>query len=273
MNLKPAVLVMLLLALTVGMQSKAAAQDSKQSLISSLVRQLGYGAAIHNFKNYELRSDDKYRVNAEKYFAAAEKTIAALRNSGALSVQESIAVDEIGQMIDGYQAGLPMMEKLYASSVSKIRVHKQIDEAVKVDDTAALAALEQLRRPHNWSRLEAMEYALGYGGAIHNFKNFALRGQSQYHTRAAAKFAEAKEILAQLAKDNSLTSQQKQAVADIKHVVFEYSEDLPVLEGTWAPVRNSKVEALINMTMVAADRVVRVNDTPALNGLSVLRAN
>ncbi len=273
MNHKPAVWVLLLTLFLLGMESGIAAQDTKKSLISTLVRNLGYGGAIHNFKNYELRADDKYRVNAEKHFTAAEQTIAALRNTDNLSAAELNAVNQISQMIDAYQAGLPVVQKLYDSSLSKVRVLKRIDDKVNVDDTAALAALEQLRKSYRWNPVEEVEYALGYGGAIHNFKNFVIRGQQQYRNRAAAKLTEAKGMLAQLAKNKKLSEDEKKAVADIKRVVFHYSEDLPVLDNTWAPARNSQVEALVSMIIVAADREASVNDTPALNGLSLLRAN
>lgn len=272
MNLKPAVWILLLALLGLGMQSATAAQDTKKSLVSTLVRNLGYGGAIHNFKNYELRADKKYLIKAENQFAAAEQTIAALRKTGQLNVEETGALDQIAQMIDGYQAGLPVIQKLYESSLSKVRVLKQIDAQVMVDDTAALAALERLRQPHAWNRVENIEYALGYGGAIHNFKNFVIRGQSQYRTRASAKFTEIQDTLAQLAKDKTLSAEEQKAVADIKRVVFQYAEDLPVLDNTWAPVRASQVEALISMTIVAADREASVNDAPALDGLSLLRA-
>jgi hypothetical protein len=272
MNLKPAVWVLLLLALvTLGMQSGIAAQNTKKSLISTLVRNLGYGAAIHNFKNYELRADDKYRVNAENYFTTAEQTIAALRNTGELNAVELGAVDEISQMIDAYQAGLPVIQELYASNVSKVRVHKKIDESVMVDDAKALAALEKLRRPYRWSHVEEVEHTLGYGGAIHNFKNFVIRGQDQDYARANATFAAARETLMQLAKDKNLDNEEQQAVNNIRRVVVKYLEALPEVQNTLAPARHTHIESLISMTMVAADRIAVVSDTPALDGLSLLR--
>lgn len=273
MNLKPAVLVMLLLALTVGMQSNAAARDTKKSLVSVLVQNLGYGAAIHNFKNYVLRANDKYRVNAEQHFAEAEKTITNLRNTGELDAKELAAVAKISQMIDGYQAGLPVIQELYASNLSKVRILKRIDTEIRVDDGAAIAALEQLRKPHSWNRVDDAEHALGYGGAIHNFKNFVIRGQTQYQNRAAAKFQTAHESLVQLAEDNALSDEEKNALNNVNRVVVQYSQALPIVDGTWSQARNTQMEALISMTITAADRVVKINDTPAIDGLSVLRAH
>lgn len=232
----------------------ARAEDA-DAQIRSLVRSLGYGAGIHNFKNYVLRGTDEYRVNADKFFTEAEKTIAGL--GGSLKDDEKKALDAISGVVKKYHENLAVAQKMIGEGKSIT----EIDAAVKVDDTPALEGLAKLQAGRTWSALDKLDAALGYGGAIHNFKNYVLRGKEDYRTAAIARFKEVTDQIAALRADKSLDEAGQKALKDIEGVVMKYSGNVGVAQKM---ISEKKGVAEI-------DKAVKVDDAPATAALAVLR--
>ena len=74
--------------------------------------------------------------------------------------------------------------------------------------------------------ITVLETELGYGGFIHNFKNFVLRHDESYHRAAEKKYdiiIEALDAYAQL----PLAETERQAIDAIRATVDEYLSHLP----------------------------------------------
>jgi methyl-accepting chemotaxis protein len=110
-----------------------------QAQVADLVRALGYGNAIHQFKNYVLRGADKHANAAAAAFAQAQETVTALQ-AGADAAQAE-ALKGIAGTIAQYQEALPTIKALQAEGKSV----QEVDAAVKIDDKPAIEGLAALR--------------------------------------------------------------------------------------------------------------------------------
>ncbi len=247
----------------------ALAEEDKKSQISALVRALGYGGAIHAFKNYVIRGNDKYRKATEKHFTAAKEILETLRDMG-LDTEESNAVDAISTVVDAYLNNLPTAQEIAEKSkFNAERIH-MIDEQVKIDDGPAVEGLAILRDKHQMNEVEKIEYAMGYGGAIHNFKNFIMRGDEKYQKKANESFDLSKQSISTLHK-MALSQDESNALVDIEEAIQDYQKGLPQIKSNYVKLANINNLKIWNMVLQASDRVVKVNDRRALDGLALLR--
>ena len=107
--------------------------------ISSIRGLLGYGGIIHNFKNYVLRSDDIYLDRTQDQILQfmevtsdfLDATEDAAERSALLSVRQTIGL---------YSEALPVA----IQAVKEGWDVRRIDTAVRIDDSAAIAALAGL---------------------------------------------------------------------------------------------------------------------------------
>jgi hypothetical protein len=240
--------------------ASAAADDheTRKSQTASLVRTLGYGGAIHNFKNYVLRGEARNRDAADEVFQRASTLLAAIQRLDGLNSQEKTAVETVHRIVKQYQAHLPTVGRLHGEGKSV----EVIDESVTVDDSAAIAALGTLRKGQKWSEIEDLDFHIGYGGGIHSFKNFVLRADEKYRARASAGLSKVLLILARYRSGQGLEKAELEAIDEIESVVRHYEEAL------------EEVQELIGQGKTASeiDAVVKVDDAPALRGLEKLRA-
>jgi methyl-accepting chemotaxis protein len=255
--MKPMRCYVLLFSLLVLIPRFALADDDNKAAVASLVRNLGYGGAIHNFKNFVIRGDEKYRKAADKTFAASGKLIAQLSKSKGISPEELGALATIGKLIAQYQGHLPKVATLHKQK----KTVEAIDEAVAVDDGPAIEALSLLREQHEWNKVQNLEFHIGYGTGIHNFKNFVLRADEKYRARATLGLSKVLLIVARFRSDESVTESQTESLDQIEQVVRAYEEALP------------KVQSLVGegKTAIEIDQAVKVDDGPALKGLAELR--
>lgn len=234
-----------------SVQAASAAREN----VATLVRSLGYGAGIHNFKNFVLRGRDENYDAAKKSFSIALDSLNQLENSQELTVEDFSAVAVIKDMVDEYNRGLDRVISLR----NKGWRLGDVDRSVYVDDTVAIDSLALLRKKWTWSDLEQIEYHLGYGNGIHDFKNYLLRNDERYHTQALENFLAVESLIDNLySKDPG--SAQRKALEQIGRVSQSYRNYLPLIERLHAqqqPVRR-------------IDLTVKINDRPAVEGLAVL---
>lgn len=232
-------------------------EQERKSQVGGLIRALGYGGAIQNVKNFVLRGDAKYQAEAEKSLAQSEEIIAGLRKDKELSDRQRAALDGIAEVVGKYKAALPEIKRLHGEGKSV----REVDQAIKIDDSRAISGIDVLRSEHTWSKREQLEHVLGYGGVIHAFKNGVLRGDKKYLDAAGKGIAEVEAILADLRKEKGISSAERSAVDGIEQVVKAY-------QGASSTVAKLAGDGKDSKTIDAA---VRINDAPALSGLAVLR--
>jgi hypothetical protein len=224
---------------------------------AQMVRALGYGGAIHQFKNYLMRGEPRYREAADRSLAAAQGHLDALARSAELDAGDKAAVRDLKATVGAYQDALQRVTELRREGLTP----DLVDRLVLIDDAAAVAALEALRANWQWSDFEEMEYRLGYGQAIDAFKNFVLRGQERYHAAALEHLLAVDALIAtQLAADG-VGDGDRAALERLERVVHGYRDYLPLVDKLHAmqrPVRQ-------------IDLAVKVNDGPGTAGLAQLR--
>jgi methyl-accepting chemotaxis protein len=108
--------------------------------------------------------------------------------------------------------------------------------------------------------LLSIKTEFGYGGIIHNFKNYVLRGQQKYIGRINQNYQSINQNIAQYQQLNGISDKEQQALAAISSVAKEYYEN------------SQFVGQLINQgkSVKAIDDSVKISDAPAFAAFNVL---
>jgi signal transduction histidine kinase/CheY-like chemotaxis protein len=119
-------------------QTYSADASKASAALDGLYSAIGYGGLIHNFKNYVLRRDARSLERLEGDFARARGDLATLKRS-LQGREEHRAVDAISDALAEYESKF-RLQLLAGKGLSS----QELDRLVRVDDTAALAALGEL---------------------------------------------------------------------------------------------------------------------------------
>lgn len=245
-------------------------KSEKVRIDGALRSALGYGGAIHEFKNYLLRQEPWRIERVQAKLGAVNSAITQFNILGPTNA-EAIALNDIKNMVDAYSAALSQSEQLINRGVSL----SDVDKSVAVDDSLAMRGLQilnlELKQELHLIDENNNQYiskanltvklrsALGYGGFIHHFKNAVLRGEEHYLNKAAVFLTKA-ETLITLYRSKGLTSAEQIALEDIDRTLSNYKQEI------------TTTRQLIkqNISAQEIDKQVKVNDKSALRGLSVL---
>jgi methyl-accepting chemotaxis protein len=102
----------------------------------------------------------------------------------------------------------------------------------------------------------------GYGGAIHNFKNYVLRGTQKYQQGFSDNHSQLVKTIGDYRDLADVTTVEKNALADIESVANNYSVMLAKIAPMVAKGDSPR----------EIDGVVKVSDKPALEGLKTLES-
>ncbi len=109
-------------------------------LLSRIQAGLGYGGAIHNFKDYVLRGKEEYYQRMMSKFDEVSQVVEKYRQLGHLGEKEKQGLDAIEEVGEKYRAAADMVKKMMAAG----KTPAEIDAVVKIDDGPALAAMQYL---------------------------------------------------------------------------------------------------------------------------------
>ncbi|WP_432473985.1 methyl-accepting chemotaxis protein [Amphritea sp. HPY] len=107
---------------------------ARQELLLRMRSEFGYGALIHNFKNYVLRGDEKYRLRVVNNHLNLSSIVNNYSQLGNLTVGEQQALESILQVADQYLKTTVMVRKMIDQGESV----GQIDSVVKISDSPAI---------------------------------------------------------------------------------------------------------------------------------------
>jgi PAS domain S-box-containing protein len=107
--------------------------------LNEIRNHLGYGGFIHNFKNYVLRQDPQLVPAIKANQAAFYQAIDRYRQFP-LNDSEHQALEQLASTLDLYSEKFRLAQQLITTGISA----EALDKQVKVDDTAALAAINIL---------------------------------------------------------------------------------------------------------------------------------
>jgi hypothetical protein len=278
------------------MATSLAASDANASSaradVARLVRVLGYGAGIHHFKNYVLRGRESYHTAARLDFREALVIIDALSRGSEFDASDQQALAALRTTVAAYDAALDRVTELKAKGW---RI-EDIDRSVIIDDGPAKAGLDVLRAKWKWRDFEEMEFQLGYGKAIHDFKNYVLRGQERYHAGALETLLAAEALIASQLSLPELTTPEEAATRVVERrsdvdrddadavasareeAVRGFTRDRAALEAVERVARAYRnnlalIEKLLRMLRPVRqiDLAIKINDGPAVEGLTRLR--
>ena len=240
--------------------------NEKARLVNSLYQVLGYGGMIHNFKNYILRKDFEHFLKVERSMGAAQgivKQYLALSTSST----EKLVLTDIQTMLDNYQKGILKIR----GSITAKKTSTEIDDLVKINDDLALRGLSLLKdeiiaeHPYFANRknkpvLASALYAeFGYGGMIHNFKNYILRQDVIYKANALRSIANIENLVDEY-KQLKPTVSEKTALEDIISVLTKYKNNIDIID--------KGIEQ--DLIPEAIDAKVKISDAYALRGLRTI---
>ncbi|WP_456471174.1 methyl-accepting chemotaxis protein [Caminibacter sp.] len=107
--------------------------------------------------------------------------------------------------------------------------------------------------------VSSMKETVGYGGLIHNFKNYVLRGKPKYEANVNKAYHKLLELIDRI-KSMGVTQREAKELDKIKEVFTKYYQGLPRVVEAWSK----------NMSIKQLDKVVKVNDRPAINAFKEL---
>ena len=127
--------------------------DQREVYISGLKDLLGYGGAIHSFKNYVLRGDDKYQRKASVTFNESKILIKKFMALPSLQGEEKKRIQTIYQTMLSYHSGIIRAQKLKSEGASST----EIDRQVEVKDIEAITAFEWLKNNQKELKFKAAQ--------------------------------------------------------------------------------------------------------------------
>ena len=169
------------------------------------------------------------------------------------------------QLFQAISTTIVLQQKAVAHylNIADILQRRQLEELLAQPFMAEVEAFRDVAFS-KWQRnmlLNKLHAFIGYGGLIHDFKNYVIRGESSYYDRFNSLFIDAQKTLAQFRQISGLDEQQ------LTHI--------DVIEATF----NQYLDLLDNITQMhsdgasvsAIDKEVKVDDEAALNAIAALR--
>jgi methyl-accepting chemotaxis protein len=108
--------------------------------------------------------------------------------------------------------------------------------------------------------ISEMKEEVGYGGIIHNFKNYVIRGDSKYEPRIINQYNTLMHSINEYNALGNISAEEKTLINNIETVFTKYYNGVKEVK-----------KAIANGTSIKElDKVVKVNDGPAINALNTL---
>jgi len=105
-----------------------------------------------------------------------------------------------------------------------------------------------------------MKELVGYGGIIHNFKNYVIRGNDKYSKKVNVQYDKLVSLIESYKNLSQVTDEEKKLLSDVEKVFTTYKNGLPHV-----------VEAVATgMNVKELDKIVKVSDGPAIKALNSL---
>ncbi|WP_299405224.1 methyl-accepting chemotaxis protein [uncultured Roseobacter sp.] len=238
--------------------------------LGEIVTSLGYGGLIHSFKNYVLRGTEQHY---EAVFDEAHSAKTSLERLARTNSENKVHAENIADVVRQYEAKTEDVKALLKAGATS----EEIDRAVKIDDTPALAAIQKISEHQQIAFAEAtglepgsanqsksgllndLRAALGYGGMVHQFKNYVLRKDAPRIEKISMAIERAEKDIEnyrnQLNSDIEIT-----ALNALSQTISEYKNALGQAQEAVAK----------GLTAAEIDALVKVSDGPALEALAKL---
>ncbi|MEZ6854442.1 methyl-accepting chemotaxis protein [Halodesulfovibrio aestuarii] len=108
--------------------------------------------------------------------------------------------------------------------------------------------------------LQTMKSEFGYGGIIHNFKNYVLRGSDKYYNMVMANQKKIDKALQEYKGLQDITPEEREALQKLEKVAVLYDENVRLVKRLWS---EGKTPAQI-------DKIAKRSDYLAIEGFAVI---
>ncbi|OMH33574.1 methyl-accepting chemotaxis protein [Motiliproteus sp. MSK22-1] len=108
--------------------------------------------------------------------------------------------------------------------------------------------------------LAEVKSQFGYGGVVHNFKNYVLRASEVYYQRTEQNFVSLNDMLVRYRALHQGDAQERGALAAIENVIGKYRQAL----------KNSKSLVSQGLSSSEVDAAVKIDDSPAFEAFEML---
>ncbi|MGB1227405.1 MAG: nitrate- and nitrite sensing domain-containing protein [Poseidonibacter sp.] len=112
----------------------------KHKIIAEIGEYIGYGGIIHNFKNFVIRGDDKYRNSVNEQYEQLLLLLNKYRKIPNLKPKEIELLNIVEDTFSKYNNGVKEISEALSANIDM----KKIDKIVKVNDRPAMVALYRL---------------------------------------------------------------------------------------------------------------------------------
>ncbi|QPJ66044.1 MAG: response regulator [Candidatus Nitrohelix vancouverensis] len=112
----------------------------RQKLLMDIKSHMGFGGAIHAYKNYVLRRNVKYFDDAREHLDRSLQAISSYNTFRDISTEEKKNLEIIKQSIENYQSKLLIARALIADGTTPVVV----DDFIRIDDIPAIEAFNVL---------------------------------------------------------------------------------------------------------------------------------
>lgn len=123
----------------------------RQELLIEIKYTMGYGGLIHNFKNYLLRGDEQYIAKTHSDYERLVTSLDAYKKVALINESEREALKRIEDTASQYRRMLSRIQQKRREGIAV----ELLDDAVRVDDSAALQAFDVLHQ--RYQQLNARE--------------------------------------------------------------------------------------------------------------------
>ncbi|MCA9794511.1 MAG: methyl-accepting chemotaxis protein [Candidatus Eremiobacteraeota bacterium] len=117
----------------------------RQVLLEDIRASLGYGGAIHLFKNYLLRGEPRDEREARQKLEDALQILESYKKLGGITPEELGALAVIADMVENHLDKLELVVRLRSAGTEVTT----IDQQVRFDDRPAATALQTLNQAYN----------------------------------------------------------------------------------------------------------------------------
>ncbi|MCP3686826.1 MAG: hypothetical protein GY784_00290, partial [Gammaproteobacteria bacterium] len=162
-------------------------------------------------------------------------------------------------------SGLMAEQRAYIASFKALATNEMVEFFEKTMDDPSVREVERLRTIALNSNkrtvvVNRMHSYLGYGGLIHRFKNYVLRGREKDMSKILENYKSVNSLLDQVAAMEGLSEEAKQQVAVVKKTVLAYKNATETVGQLRAD----------NQSISAIDGSVKISDGPALKAIAAL---
>ena len=146
----------------------------------------------------------------------------------------------------------------YSSSES-IKMYHNIINDKKIDEIEFIRN-KLLYSSSKYKLVSHMKDIIGYGGLIHNFKNYVIRGKVKHFNKVNMLYSQLLKTLNEYKNTQNVTKEEIELLNKIKSVFLSYSESLVKIQ------KNLDEQSEVKLL----DKLVKINDAPALSALKEL---